>query len=412
MFIILHNSIDNTKLYDIITAMYIKRKLEETLNKYLKIFPAVAITGPRQSGKSTMLKEFLKDKYEYVTFDRFQNIEDFLSDPQSFMEKYDNKVIFDEVQRVPQLFSYVKFAIDEDRKNYGKFILTGSSQFSMVKGITETLAGRIGNISLLPFQYSEIPDKLKERQILHGSYPEIVLRRYTGVTEWYDSYIQNYLERDVRNLSNIGNLRDFSKFINLLAAKTAQEFNASSYAVDIGVNYKTIQAWLSILEAAYIVFTLEPYFHNLGKRIVKRPKVYFWDTGLVCHLAGITSKELLEKGPLCGPVFENYLISEIYKKVKHQNLDNKLFYFRSNSGYESDLIIEDRTRKKIIFTEIKYNKSARPIMVEAIKKIIEKEKEHQVHSEYDTGGLLLYNGTESGKFFGSISYEPWHYFLI
>ncbi|MCL5772515.1 MAG: DUF4143 domain-containing protein, partial [Actinobacteria bacterium] len=271
--------------------------------------------------------------------------------------------------------------------------------------------GRVGNISLLPFQYLEIPDEEKTEQILFGSYPEIVLRKYSGVFEWYESYIQNYIERDVRNLSNIGNLRDFKKFINLLAAKTAQEFNASSYASDIGVNYKTIQSWFSILEASYIVFTIEPYFHNLGKRIIKRPKVYFWDTGLVCYLTGIRTKELLEKGPLCGPVFENYLISEIFKSIKHQNKENKLFYFRSNSGLKSDLIIEDRANKKIIFTEIKYNKTARPVMVENIKKLIEKEKEYQVHTGYDASGLLLYTGSETGKFFGLITYIPWDSFL-
>jgi len=391
--------------------MYISRQLEEVLNRYLTLFPAVTITGPRQSGKSTMLKECLKDKYKYVTFDKIQNIEDFSSDPQSFIEKYNNKVIFDEVQRVPQLFNYVKLMIDEDRQNYGKFILTGSSQFSMIKGITETLAGRVGNISLLPFQYLEIPDEEKTEQILFGSYPEIVLRKYDGAFEWYESYIQNYIERDVRNLSNIGNLRDFKKFINLLAAKTSQEFNASSYASDIGVNYKTIQSWLSILEASYIVFTIEPYFHNLGKRIIKRPKVYFWDTGLVCYLTGIRTKELLEKGPLCGPVFENYLISEIFKSIKHQNKEHKLFYFKSNSGSKSDLIIEDRANKKIIFTEIKYNKTARPVMVENIKKLIEKEKEYQVHAGYDASGLLLYTGNETGKFFGLITYIPWDSFL-
>jgi len=391
--------------------MYIHRQIEKTLKKYLELFPAVTVTGPRQSGKSTMLKECLKNKYKYVTFDRIQNIEDFSSDPQSFMQKYNNKVIFDEAQRVPQLFNYIKLMIDEDRKNYGNFILTGSSQFSMVKGITETLAGRVGNICLLPFQYLEIPDKQKSNQLLFGSYPEIVVREYNGVLEWYESYIQNYLERDVRNLANIGNLRDFKRFINLLAANTAQEFNSSSYANEIGVNYKTIQSWFSILEASYIVFAVEPYFHNLGKRIVKRPKVYFWDTGLVSYLTGIRTKELFEKGPLCGPIFENYLISEILKTIKHNNKDIKLFYFRSNLGRESDLIIEDRLNKRIIFSEIKYNKTARPKMVENIKVLLEKEKEYQVHSGYDISGLLLYSGNETGRYFGSISYMPWNSFL-
>jgi len=390
--------------------MYIHRKIEKTLKRFLGLFPAVTVTGPRQSGKSTMLKECLKD-YDYITFDRIQNIEDFSSDPESFIQKYKNKVIFDEAQLVPELFNYIKLMIDEDRQNYGKFILTGSSQFSMVKGITETLAGRVGNICLLPFQYTEVPEMQKKGQLLFGSYPEIVVRGYKGALEWYESYIQNYLERDVRKLANIGNLRDFKRFINLLAANTSQEFNASSYSNEIGVNYKTIQSWLSILEASYIIFTIEPYFHNLGKRIVKRPKVYFWDTGLVCYLTGVRTGELFEKGPLCGPIFENYLVSEILKDIRHNNKDIKLSYFRSNLGRESDLIIEDRLGKKIIFSEIKYNKTARPKMVESIKILMEKEKQYQVHSGYDISGLLLYNGDEEGSYFGNIYYMNWSGFL-
>ncbi len=391
--------------------MYIHRQIENTLKNYLELFPAVTITGPRQSGKSTMLKECLGDDYEYVTFDRLQNIEDFSSDPESFIQKYRDKVIFDEVQRAPKLFNYIKLMIDEDRSCYGKFILTGSSQFSMVKDITETLAGRVGNICLLPFQYMEVPEKQRQDQLLFGSYPEIVLRDYRGVLEWYESYIQNYLERDLRNLTNIGNLRDFKRFIDLLAANTSQEFNASGYANEIGVNYKTIQSWLSILESSYIVFIIEPYFHNLGKRIVKRPKVYFWDTGLVCYLTGIRTKELFEKGPLCGPIFENYIVSEILKDIRHNNKDIKLFYFRSNLGRESDLIIEDRSKKKITFTEIKYSRTARPKMAESIRILLEKERQYQVHTGYDARGLLLYNGNMEGSYFGSVSYMPWSSFL-
>jgi len=391
--------------------MYLPRQSEKTLDRYLTLFPAITITGPRQSGKSTMLKEYLKNRFRYITFDRLQNVEDFLSDPQSFFEKYNNKVIFDEVQRVPQLFNYIKLLIDKDRQNYGKFILTSSSQFHMIREITETLAGRTGNMSLLPFQYSEIPREQRFKQILYGSYPELVIRGYDGAYEWFESYIQNYIERDVRALSNIENLKDFQKFINLLAAKTGQEFNATSFANDLGVNYKTIQSWFSILEASYIVFSIEPYFHNLGKRIVKRPKVYFWDTGLVCYLTGIRTLEMLEKGPLCGPIFENYLIAEIYKAIQHLKKDHKLFYFRSSLGHEADLILEDRKNQQVLFTEIKYNQTARPIMVEKIKNLIEKEKEYQVHIGYKAGGLLLYSGAEAGKYFGSVTYMPWYSFL-
>jgi len=391
--------------------MYLTRQSERILDRYLTLFPAITITGPRQSGKSTMLKEYLKNKFRYITFDRLQNVEDFLSDPNGFLEKYNDKVIFDEVQRVPQLFNYIKILIDKDRQNYVKFILTSSSQFHMIREITETLAGRTGNMDLLPFQYLEIPIEQRSKQILYGSYPELVTRGYDGAYEWFESYIQNYVERDVRALSNIENLKDFQKFINLLAAKTGQEFNATSFANDLGVNYKTIQSWLSILEASYIVFSIEPYFHNLGKRIVKRPKVYFWDTGLVCYLTGIRTLEMLEKGPLCGPIFENYLIAEVYKAMQHQKKDHKLFYFRSNLGHEADIILEDRKNQQVLFIEIKYNQTARPIMVEKIKNLIEKEKDYQVHIGYKTSGLLLYSGNETGKYFGSVNYMPWYSFL-
>jgi len=391
--------------------MYLPRLAEKTLKKYLSIFPVVVITGPRQSGKSTLLKEYLGNSYAYVTFDKLQNIEDVNSDPVAFLKKYNNKVIFDEIQRAPQLFSQIKLLVDEDRSNYGKFILTGSSQFQIVKGITETLAGRAGNMSLLPFQYLEIPAKLRDYGLWQGGFPELVVRKYAFFTEWYESYFQNYLERDVRTIGNIGNLKDFQKFLQLLAAKAGQEFNASSYARDLGINYKTVQSWVSILEASYIIFTLEPYFNNLGKRIVKRPKLYFWDTGLVSYLTGIRSQELFEKGPLAGPLFENYLISEIYKTIHHLKKDHKLYYFRNNLGIEADLIIEDRSACRVTFVEIKYNQTSRPAMANKLKLLMEKEQELKVHPGYKICGLLLYSGKDSGKYFSSIEYLPWQDFL-
>ena len=368
------------------------------------------LTGPRQSGKSTLLKTVF-DTYEYVTFDKMSNVEFFNSDPEGFMSRYSNRVIFDEIQRVPDLFHAIKLAIDQDRDQNGKFILTGSSQFQMLKGITESLAGRAGNLSLLPFQYSEIPKAERDKQQIFGSYPELIIKKYSNVQEWFDSYIQNYLERDVRQISQLGNLRDFQKFISLLAARTGQEFNASSYASDIGVNYKTIQSWLSILEASYIVFSIESYFHNLGKRIIKRAKVYFWDTGLACFLTGIRQQAVLAQGPLGGPIFENYIISEIYKTILHQKKDQQLYYYRSGSGLEADLIIEDRKLQKVTFVEIKLNQTAKPLMVKNIKQLLELELDYHVHAGYKVDGLLLYSGTDTGNYYESIEYQPWTEFL-
>ncbi|MFH1428521.1 MAG: ATP-binding protein [Candidatus Margulisiibacteriota bacterium] len=352
--------------------MYIKRIAEETIKKQIKLFPAVALTGPRQSGKSTLLKHLFNKSYQYVTFDDPLQIEFFESDPQGFMQNYADKTIFDEVQRVPALFNYLKIAIDNNRQNYGNFILTGSSQFSMIKQITETLAGRIGMLNLLPFQLKETPDKQKNDQILLGSYPELICRNYSGSAEWYAAYIRNYLERDVRNLANIGNLRDFQRLISLLAARTSQELNMSSLSKELGISVKTVQSWISILEASYIIFLVPSYHKNLGKRIVKRPKVYFYDTGLVCYLTGIRSIEMLDKGPLAGPIFENFVTADVKKRIAHLQEDAALFYFRDNLGLEVDLIIENYTKNNISLFEIKKTHTIRPKMFDAIKSLSQK----------------------------------------
>lgn len=377
---------------------YIKRVLEKPLSIFLKSFPVTAITGPRQSGKSTLLKHFLEKEYEYVTFDDPIIINHFTDDPKGFIRKYSNRVIFDEVQKVGSLFSYIKMEVDNDRQNYGKYVLTGSSQFSLVKQISESLAGRIGLLSLLPFQFEEFPDKMKDHQILKGSYPELVTREFFQSDAWYAAYINNYIERDVRSLYNIGNLRDYQKLIQLLAARVSQELNMSSLANELGVTVKTVQSWISILEASYIIFQLPSYHKNLGKRIVKRPKVYFYDTGIINYLTGISSKDLLEKGPLAGPVFENYVIAEIKKSVLHKNLPVNMYYFRSNSGLDADLILEDSGRKETCFAEIKNNHTAKPEMIKNIRKIIDLEEKTDSPVQFSLKGVLVYRGPESVQF--------------
>lgn len=292
---------------------YVKRVLESGLLAYLHNFPVVGLTGPRQSGKSTLLQALLPN-YKYLTFDDYK-LQDFLqSDPEAFMATYSEHIIFDEIQKMPELFNYLKIAVDNDRMNYGKFVVTGSSQFSSIKNITESLAGRIGLLSLLPFQFSEMPTELRSLSIFKGSYPELVNRSYREASAWYSSYIDTYLNKDVRTLSNIGDLRDFQRFITLLAANTAQILNLSSYARDLGVAVNTIKRWLSILEASYIIYLLPPFYKNYNKRVVKSPKLYFYDTGLVSYLVGITTQQLYENGPMAGSLFENYLVTEILKK--------------------------------------------------------------------------------------------------
>ncbi|MFC1616645.1 ATP-binding protein [Candidatus Margulisiibacteriota bacterium] len=324
---------------------YINRNLERVIENYLKIFPVVSVTGPRQSGKSTLLKYKFSSKYKYITFDDPVQIELFESDPKGFMKNHQNYTIFDEVQRVPDLFHYLKIEVDNNRSTYGKYILTGSNQFQINNRITETLAGRIGLLSLLPFQFNEIPKKQRELAIINGCYPEVVVRNYQYVREYYAEYIKNYIERDVRSIANIINLRDFQRFVFLLASLTAQELNMNKIANEIGITVKTVQHWISILEASYIIFLLPPYYNNLGKRIVKRPKLYFYDTGLVCYLTGIRDSDSLRFGPLAGPIFENFIIADIKKNIFHYNSDLYLYYFRSNLGLELDLIIENLSEK-------------------------------------------------------------------
>jgi len=361
---------------------YIPRNLESSVTRYLKLFPVVGVTGPRQSGKSTMLQHLVGGRYRYVSFDDLSMVDQFHSDPERFMGIYTERVIFDEVQRVPQIFNYIKLSVDRDRKSYGKFIVTGSSQFAFMKRVSESLAGRIGLLALLPFQFNEIPRKLQEPSLFQGSYPELVMRKYEGSFEWYTSYMDTYLTRDVRDVREIGDIRDFRRFVQMLASRVSQILNMSDIARDIGVSVPTIKKWISVLEASYIIFLLPPFYNNLGKRIVKSPKIYFYDTGLVSYLTGIRNKELFEQGPMYGPLFENYVISEIHKKEMHIRAGAELFYYRTSNGAEVDLIIDRKTERQHV--EIKTSETFRSEMIRSLQ-VIKKKTEQ---------AFLVYNGKQ------------------
>jgi len=377
---------------------YINRILEPVVLKFLRSFPVVGITGPRQSGKSTMLQHLLADRFEYITFDDYRTTELLSADPEKFMRLHTDRVIFDEVQKAPQIFNYIKLAVDRDRKRYGKFVLTGSSQFSVMKGVADTLAGRIGLLSLLPFQHCEIPKGLHGASIYHGAYPELVIRKYRDAEDWYASYLETYLNRDVRSLSNIGDLSDFRRCIQLLAIRTAQILDMSSIARDIGVTVRTVKKWISVLEASYVVFLLPPYYRNLGKRIVKAPKVYFYDTGLISFLVGIASKKEFEKGPMHGHVFENYIVSEVLKRELHRRTHAELYYYRTSHGVEVDLIVDRKSSRDII--EVKSTETIRPKMLRPIEQILGK----------NDSGYLIYPG-KSSKYSDLISVTNYREFL-
>lgn len=360
-------------------SSYHVRQIEPIVDKYLKAFPVLGLTGPRQSGKSTLLQHLLKN-YTYVSFDDYKMRNFIHEDPEGFMKRFSDKVIFDEAQKVPELFELVKIAVDQDRMNYGKYVLTGSSQFTLLHKISESLAGRIGLLSLLPYQYLEVPPDLRNESIYRGAYPELTNRAYDYFDEWYTAYIDTYINKDVREISNIGNLRDFERFIRLLAANTAQPLNMSTYSHDLGVSVPTIKSWLSVLEASYIVFLIAPYFENYGKRITKSPKLYFWDTGLASYLTGHETEQQYLNGPMRGAIFENYIVSEINKKIHHAGKKSELYYFRSSAGLEVDLIVDNKLTRD--FIEIKATASFKTRMLNAVQQLM----------GANDRGYLLYNG--------------------
>jgi len=360
---------------------YVKRNLESTLLKHLKIFPAVGITGPRQSGKSTMLLNMFKDKYEYVSFDDFNYIEFFHKDPEGFVNRYNKNVIFDEIQYVPEIFNYLKVLIDKKREKRGRLIITGSSQFSFMQKVTESLAGRIGLLTLLPFQYSELPDSYKSISMYLGSYPELSFLKYKNTELWYSSYISTYIEKDVRNLSNIGDIRDFLSFTKLLASRVSQILNLSELSREIGIAVSTAKRWISILEASYIIFLLPPYFANIGKRIIKSPKIYFYDTGLAAYLMGLYKADF-EKTSLKGNLFENYIISELIKKEIHNKSNTAFYYIRTSNGVEVDLVVEKSGKR--YFYEIKSSSTFKSNMLKSIESL----------KTGDEPSALIYKGKE------------------
>lgn len=319
----------------------LKRSAHATLKTLAGWYPAVALTGPRQAGKTTLAQVAFPGK-PYRSLEDPDQREFALSDPRGFLAQFPDGAILDEVQRAPELFSYLQTRIDADRR-MGLFILTGSQQFSLNQNISQSLAGRVGYLHLLPFSGTELqgahaPERL-ENMLMKGFYPPVYDR---GIPPhiWYADYVSTYIERDLRQLINVRDLRAFQRFLRMCAARTGQLLNLSALAADCGITHNTAKSWIAILESSYLVALLQPWHRNLGKRMVKAPKLYFLDTGLAAWLAGVRDPAELELGTMRGPLFETWVVSELTKHVCNHALPHRLFFWRDSLGNEVDVLVE------------------------------------------------------------------------
>ncbi|MFN3235077.1 MAG: ATP-binding protein [Gammaproteobacteria bacterium] len=348
-----------------------ERAIYDTLLESLRQFPVAVLTGPRQSGKTTLLKQLQHDTYDYINLEFPDVLARLQSDPRgTLIHNRTKPLIIDESQKYPELFSYIQGIVDENKKK-GEFILSGSQNFLLNEKITQSLSGRARILELLPLTYSEFLTHAKSSEIsiwewlFTGAYP----RPYQDnipVNVWSESYIRTYLERDVRDLLNVKDLGVFQRFLKSCAARHAQILNTNQLAIDCGVSHTTIINWIHVLEASYIVFRVQPYHANFRKRLVKSPKLYFYDAGLVCHLLNIESSEHLSIHPNRGYIFEGFAMSEIYKNFANQGKSKPLYYWRDSYGNEIDCLIEHSGKLTVI--EVKSSMTLMPSLVKGLNK--------------------------------------------
>ncbi len=319
---------------------YIYRNITPAVERGAKYFPVVVVTGPRQSGKSTLCRHIFAD-YSKYNLEDIALRESIMLDPKGFLKSCGNNVIIDEAQHLPELLSYLQIEVDENQDR--RFVLTGSSNFALMESITQSLPGRAVMFTLLPMSLDELGEystKSIEELMYNGFYPSVVTDKRPADL-FYPNYYTTYIERDVRQIKNLADIGMFQKFIRLIAGRTGCEMNASQLANETGVSSPTIKSWMSLLEASYIAFLLPPYYANLNKRLTKTPKVYFYDTGLLCFLLGIENPQQLVSHPLKGAIFENMAVVELLKKRFNQGKLSNLYFYRENSGREVDIIREE-----------------------------------------------------------------------
>lgn len=346
----------------------IQRTLQTTLDHLATKYPVITLTGPRQSGKSTLLKHAFPD-YRYISLEDLDMREFATNDPRGFLHSFPNRVILDEAQRVPSLFSYIQTHVDRTDEP-GMYLIAGSHNFLLMESVNQSLAGRTAILKLLPFSGREMKEggvlqDTINKQIYYGAYPRLYDKGLTP-DQFYPYYIQTYVERDVRQLKNIGDLSRFTRFIKLCAGRIGQLLNLSSLAVECGISVPTATSWLSVLEASYICYLLRPDWNNFAKRLVKSPKLYFYDTGLACSLLDIKSPDQLDLHFSRGALFENFVINEFIKKAWNEGRETDLRFWRDNQGNEVDLLVYDGD--KPLAYEIKSGETFQPSFFKGLTK--------------------------------------------
>lgn len=382
----------------------ITRDISGILKEMALKMPIISIIGPRQSGKTTLAKACFPD-YKYVNLESPETRMRAIGDPKIFLQDFEKGLIIDEAQKAPELFSYIQVLSDESGK-VGEYVLSGSQNFLLSKNISQSLAGRVFISHLLPFSMKELKqgdllEKNLDSQLFRGFYP----RLYDKDIEprlFYPSYNQTYLERDVPDMLNIRNLNTFRKFMGLLAGRMGQLINFSSLGIELGLDYKTMQSWCSVLEASFVIYFLRPYHRNLSKRIVKSPKVYFYDTGLACNLLGIQSEKELVNHWIKGPLFENMIISDCAKDYFNRGKKPPIYFWRDNKGLEIDMLLAEDSQLKTI--EIKSGTTVHPEFfrnLEKFKSLLPEEK---------VKGYLVYGGEDKYKY-KDFQVLPWKHWM-
>jgi predicted AAA+ superfamily ATPase len=363
----------------------ITREITTHLLHLANKYPVITITGPRQSGKTTLVREVFNEK-TYINLELLDNREFASADPRGFLRKIPDGAVLDEIQRAPDLLSYIQGIVDEKRQN-GMFILTGSQQFEVLNSITQSLAGRTALLKLLPFSITEVKDNYgfsSINELIHKGFSPRIYDQNLDPTQALGDYFETYIERDLRQLVQIKNLSQFQKFVRMCAGRVGQILNLNSLGNDVGVTHTTAREWLSLLQASYIVFLLDPFYRNIGKRLVKSPKLYFYDVGLASYLLGIESMAHLETHPLRGNLFENLVIAEILKLRFNQGKRNNLNFYRDSTGNEIDVIYN--IAQHILPIEIKAGETVAPDFFKgftALEKVID---------DYPYGRIVVYGG--------------------